>query len=698
MHGRSSLVKVCSVIIAYVLLCEFSLFLQHATQLATQVWPAAGLALACVLMLGPGVWPAFFIGTLLVHVLHGDSVVGFIGPAVGNSLEPVVGAYICNLGRDFRPNLDRLQDIVRVLVGGAIVSPAIAALVAVSWLHMADHPGINFRYFVQYWIGDSMGVIMLAPLMLTFINPNPLERLSLSAIPIWERGLFGLALCLAATGFSNTDLSLRIYFFVPLLLWSALRLGQRGATFTSFIVSSVAIWYAALGTGPMSLTSDSVKGQFYLYTFVATIAMTGMIVAAVICQREFERNAIQKSEDELQKSHETLAQTVSALEKAKAEADAASAAKSAFLANMSHEIRTPLGIVLGFSELIIDGSVTPEERQRYANTIKKNGRQLANIIDDILDLSKVEADKMGFSINLVLFSEIVTEITDLLAAARLSKSISTSVRVVGDMPLSIQTDPLRLRQILTNIIGNASKFTAHGSVQVKIYLTAGRQLAFDVIDTGRGISPDQAKKLFSPFTQVDFSATRQYGGTGLGLALARRLARKLGGDVVLSRSALARGSTFTITIDPGPITLLAKARMSGLAENAAPLPPSSVKPLHDLRVLLVDDSSENLILVSHILKLEGAQIETAANGQTAIAMAKETKYDVVLMDLQMPGMDGYQATDTLRHDGYQGPIIALTAHAMKEDRDRCLSSGFNDHLSKPIERRVLAETLSRYVC
>ena len=687
--SRSYLWKAGVLFLGYVLLSELSLLMQSHTQMATQVWPAAGFALFALMQWGPSVWPAIFLGTLAVHGLNGEPLIPFLGAAAGNSLEPVLGLYLCNFGGDFHKSLDRLCDSVRFLLGAALISTAAGTVLGVPLIEWTNYHAVDWRYWIQYWIGNSMGVMLIAPLLLIFAEPNHFERFSWRAIKVWEWMFFGMGLTTAITAFRGVDASVRLYFFVPVLLWAAMRLGQRGATLAIFVFSSVAIWYSAFGGGPFSLTDDSIYNEFYLYIFVATLAVTGLVVAAVVSQREHERSALKESEDQLHASHLELARTIKELEISKQASEAANAAKSAFLANMSHEIRTPLGVVLGFSELISEPAMRTDEKRKYLETIRKNGKLLTNVIDDILDLSKVEAGKMGFNIGPVELEEVIGEIQDFLSARASEKNIATSLVRMGDLPELIQTDPFRLKQVLINVIGNAVKFTSSGSISVTVRMDSPAKLVFEVTDTGKGIAPEHAKDLFVPFSQIDFRATRLYSGTGLGLALARRLAHKLGGDVDLARSTPGKGSTFIVAVDPGQVNVRSLA--------SRPANVGSENRLHDLQVLVVDDNDENLMLVGQLLRLEGATAQVVRSGPAAIALARQQKFDVVLMDLQMPGMDGYQTTEYLRHDGFVGPIIALTAHAMKEDRARCLANGFNDHVSKPIERRVLVDALSRYV-
>lgn len=387
------------------------------------------------------------------------------------------------------------------------------------------------------------------------------------------------------------------------------------------------------------------------------------------------------------------------LKSAKFHADSANAAKSAFLANMSHEIRTPLGAILGFSELILNPEMSTADRIESVDVIKRNGELLSNIINDILDLSKVEAGKLEIEKVDVSLDEVMSEIKSLLSLRASDKGIKLVVTSEGTLPQTIRTDPLRLRQILLNVVGNAVKFTQQGMVEVKIRLVPGKDnrstLAFVVIDTGVGISPDQLDKLFTPFSQADASTTRQYGGTGLGLVLSKKLANSLGGDVRLLESAPGKGSTFEITLDPGHVERV-------LFDNFTPHLSAKNSKVDDavrldkLKILLVDDCLDNQVLVCHYLRRAGATVDTASNGREGVGKALKDDYELVLMDIQMPIMDGYEAMRELKNKKYEKPVIALTAHAMTEERRRCLDFGFADHVSKPINRQLLLQIISRF--
>jgi PAS domain S-box-containing protein len=389
------------------------------------------------------------------------------------------------------------------------------------------------------------------------------------------------------------------------------------------------------------------------------------------------------------------------LARAKEVAESANRAKTHFLANMSHEIRTPLSAILGFTELMLNPAQTVSDRLHSVQTIRRNGSQLLHIIDEILDISKVEAGRLEIEMLEVDIESLVLELHNLLELKALDKGLLLSFECISKIPKYVTTDPTRLRQILLNIVGNALKFTEHGHVEVSIghILKPGESDALRILvkDTGVGLTSEQSARLFQPFMQVDSSTSRRFGGTGLGLALSRRLARALGGDVRILQTSLNSGSTFEIEIPTGPIQRGVFIDSLNAKASATPPKPNTILPdaLEGLKVLLVEDAPDNQALISRFLKMAGASVELASNGAEGVEKASSGDYDAVLMDIQMPILDGYEATAKLRSLGFAAPIIALTAHALKEERQRCLNAGCSDHLTKPIDRIKLIERLAQ---
>jgi len=392
------------------------------------------------------------------------------------------------------------------------------------------------------------------------------------------------------------------------------------------------------------------------------------------------------------------------------ELEAASRTKNEFLANMSHEIRTPMTAILGYADLSQDPEIARADLQQYLGIIMSNGEHLLALINDILDVSKIEAGKIQVEPLPCSPGDVIADVVDLMEGSAQARGLKLVVENTGPIPDVIRTDPTRLRQILINLLGNSIKFTEEGEVRLRVFLRAAEEgaaaplLGFEVRDTGMGMSAEQMARIFEAFTQADASMTRSHGGTGLGLSIVRALARLLGGDITCA-SKLGEGSTFTVTIDPGPLegiphTEHLYVRQPGQEDVAAALPEREAHTRQ--RVLIAEDVAVNRRLIATILQRAGIQVDEADNGITAYdkameAQANGTPYGIIFMDMQMPEMDGYQAVRLLRGEGYDAPIVALTSHTMVGERARCLRAGCDEYATKPIDRSAFLKITFRFL-
>ncbi len=388
------------------------------------------------------------------------------------------------------------------------------------------------------------------------------------------------------------------------------------------------------------------------------------------------------------------------LRQSRDEAEAANKTKSEFLANMSHEIRTPMNAILGFTDVLKRGFISSEkERQKHLNTIHSSGTHLLELINDILDLSKVEAGQMTVETIDCKPYQVINDVIQILRVKAEEKDISLDFDINNDIPETIQSDPAKIRQIVTNLVGNAIKFTDDGSVSVNLSFDNNNKeplLQISITDTGVGIAEDNVDSIFNAFEQADASITRKFGGTGLGLSISQRLAKLLGGDIKVT-SKLNEGSSFLVTVATGNIsniTVLSAAEIYTYLDSGIDASEETIWQFPESRILVVDDGAENRELVRLVLEQVGIEVDEAEDGQICVDMASQTDYDIILMDVQMPVMDGFTAASTLRQNGFTNPVIALSGNAMLGFVEECLAAGYSDSIPKPVDIDALMTKLA----
>jgi signal transduction histidine kinase len=561
---------------------------------------------------------------------------------------------------------------VAVLVSYGVVRAALELA-----LEPAEHA---WRSVLPLVIGCAAGVGVTAWLW----QRNDTERAARAGM--WAFIAVAISFTLAKGGLRSPGLP----WFVVIPVLARACSGSRSVITTTALMLAFLVGCAVLDFAGVELPAGSSGPQLAIERVIALFAATVLCAGLVYMHGIFEEEAQR------------------ALVAARDAATSASRAKSLFVANVSHEIRTPMTAILGYTDVLAEPDLGEAERRDAIETLRRNGHHLLALINDMLDLSKIEAGGLEVRRSETSPISVAQHVVALLRDRARAKGLLLELELAADLPPAIWSDALRLQQILVNLVGNAIKFTEQGGVRLSVShrpspIGGEGQIAFEVIDSGIGIAPEDRERVFAPFSQADPSESRRYGGTGLGLAISRGLAQQLGGKLELE-SEVGRGSTFRLRIPlgsaegasheaPAPFDTPLLARDSGALVSL---------PKLRGRVLVAEDGIDNQRLIERLLTRLGLEVTLAGDGRAAIdaALAGERDgqpFGAVLMDMQMPELDGYAATQALRDAGFTRPIIALSAHAMTEDRERCLACGCDAFAAKPIDRRALVDLLAEHL-
>jgi signal transduction histidine kinase len=637
----------------------------HAS--ASPVWPPTGIALAAMLLFGVRVWPAIFIGAFLVNITTAGSIASSLGIAAGNTLEAVIGAMLVERYAGGARAFERAQDFQRLAVLAGALSTTISATIGATSLVLAGHAEWNAfgAIWLTWWLGDAAGALIVAPLLVLWgaaPRPGPLHERPFEAVLLLSVLVATGALVFMYPAFSRYPLP---FLCIPPLIWAAFRFGQREVATSVAVLSAIATWATVRDAGPFVMESDN-ESLLLLQSFMATIAALTLSVAALV----WERKAVEAERLLLLESEQA----------ARAEAEAANHAKDEFLAMLSHELRNPLAAISNAAQVLQAGETNQAFAGRAVDIIHRQARHLGRLIDDLLDVARVTRGRIKLAAERLDLADVVQKsLATLRSGGRLEEH-----RIVVDLPpVWVEADPARLTQIVDNLLLNAIKYTPpDGLIEVST-LSDGDEAALRVRDSGVGIPPELLPRIFDLFTQGPRSLDRAQGGLGVGLTLAHRLAQAHGGRIVAESAGSSRGCTFTVRLPRvDPPQSASHAPRTIVTEHFPPR-----------KILIIEDDADGREALRMQLMIAGHDVYEAATGSEGIETAARVKPEVVLLDIGLPGLDGYQVAQRLRAADDCPRLIAITGYGQPQDRERAMRAGIDQHLVKPVDAAELRRLL-----
>ncbi|WP_330202608.1 MASE1 domain-containing protein [Cyanobacterium sp. DS4] len=700
---------------------------------STPIWIAGGVGVGLICIWGDSLWWALLIGILGAEIFIYQSWLGipeliltFTITAI-STLGKLFAVYLIRLSVGSYQFICHIESTIKFIAYGCFLSHLpVAVLCSLIICLLGKAPWeLYFDISFTWWLSDSFGILVFTPLIIAWNNYFSGFLVKINH-RYWQTIII-VALTIIIIYYVSIGYNVE-YLFIPLLVWTVFQFQELGGTLLTFIITiSLAVTTIK---GNSSFSQDNIRSSLlFLQSFIACIAITTLVLSAVLNEKnqtekdlasanedlratnlQLKNLTKQQREDRLQREkilveYNKALKTQLNLAQAKEKAESVAKAKSEFLANMSHEIRTPMNGVIGMAQLL---SLTHlnEEQKTYVHTIIDSGETLLTIINDILDFSKIESGNLQLEERPFAFREIIKTIVNLLSPQAEKNNIQISCFIAPQIPSNLLGDSIRFRQILLNLMGNSIKFTQVGRINVyaeikNVYSQQEWQeyeIMIRVEDTGVGIECDRLSYLFKPFSQADNSITRKYGGTGLGLAISKTLINLMGGTIWVEsngniggfppenwfyhRPEKQPGSTFYFTFRAKEVLkcYLTSKNSSFIVEDLDNIKPSNLK------ILLAEDNLVNQKVTLSFLKKLGYSADIAKNGLEVLNKIENNNYDIILMDVQMPEMDGLTTTKKIRKMSIKQPfIIALTANALDQDQQMCLFAGMNDYIRKPVK-------------
>ena len=625
---------------------------------ASAVWPPTGVAIAALILLGPRVWPAVFVGAFFVNVTTAGSILTSIGIAIGNTLEGLVAAYLVVRFAHGSGAFARALDIFKFAALAGLLSTLVSATLGVGVLTLGGYaPVAQFGpIWLTWWLGDTAGAIVVAPVILLWwvdrsfqpVAQRPVEALLLAATVIATSSALFFHPLLGRFPLA--------FLCMPALVWAAFRFTQREVVTAVALISLVATWATATGHGPFAMPTAN-ESLLVLQAFMAMIAMTALVMSALVQERValFERE------------HAALA-----------ESEAARRAGNAFFAMLSHELRNPLGAIAAASEVLDSDQVPPDAGSRALSVIRRQTAHLTRLIDDLLDVARVTAGKLSLRLERVDLAAAVEHCVQNLLSAGMTQAHRVDLKLER---VWVDADPARLEQIVTNLLSNAAKHVHEGRIDVRIEVS-GNDVVLRVEDSGAGIAADLLPRVFDLFAQGEQGFNRPRG-FGVGLTVVRRLVELHGWCVEAHSDGVGRGSAFVVR--------LPRAAGSVRAGDLATAAPSGRR----YRILLVEDNADTRESLRVLLENSGHEVHEAGDGSRGVRDAVALTPDFAVVDIGLPGTDGCEVARQIRAAAVGVRLIALTGYGRDEDRVRTTRAGFDAHLVKPVRADALGEIMDQ---